>query len=140
MAVKKRDTSRADGATAPQAEAVPKKTAPKGKAATAAVAETTAKVGTPKAASTEGGATEAAPKKAAAPVKLSESQRRLLEAIGATKEQGYLADKKGESKTLEALQGRKLIKRGAKDKTSGAYRYIVSKAGEKHLSSSSPTA
>jgi hypothetical protein len=140
MAVKKKNTSKANGATASPTKAAPKKAAPKKKAATSAVAETTAKVGTPKAASTKKGATKAAPKKAAAPIKLSDSQKRLLETIHASKEQGYLADKKGESKTLEALQGKKLIKRGAKDKTSGAYRYTVSKAGEKHLSSSSPPA
>jgi hypothetical protein len=139
MAVKKKNTSKANGATASPTKAAPKKAAPKKKAATSAVAETTAKVGTPKAASTKKGATKAAPKKAA-PIKLSDSQKRLLETIHASKEQGYLADKKGESKTLEALQGKKLIKRGAKDKTSGAYRYTVSKAGEKHLSSSSPPA
>jgi hypothetical protein len=134
MAAKKKNTSKAHGATASQTKSAPKK-----KAATSAVAETTAKVRTPKAASTKKGATKAAPKKAAS-VKLSDSQKRLLETIHASKEQGYLADKKGESKTLEALQGKKLIKRGAKDKTSGAYRYTVSKAGEKHLSSSSPPA
>ena len=39
-----------------------------------------------------------------------------------------------ESKGLESLQTKKLIKRGAKDKESGNYRYSVSKAGEKHLS------
>ncbi len=139
MAVKKKNTSKANGATASPTKAAPKKAAPKKKAATSVVAETTAKVGTPKAASTKKSATKAAPKKAA-PVKLSDSQKRLLETIHASKEQGYLADKKGESKTLEALQGKKLIKRGAKDKTSGAYRYTVSKAGEKHLSSSSPPA
>jgi hypothetical protein len=117
-----------------------KKAAPKKKAsAGSAVAETTAKVGTPKA-TTAKPVKKAAPKKAAAPVKLSESQKKLLDAIHAAKEQGYLADKKGEAKTLESLAGKKLIKRGAKDKTSGVYRYTVSKAGEKHIGSSSPTA
>jgi hypothetical protein len=135
MAVKKKAATKTSGATA-STKAAPKKAAP-GKKATA---ETTAKVGTPKASSAKKGAAKAAPKKAAAPVKLSDSQKRLLEAIHATKDEGYLAEKKGESKTLESLQGKKLIKRGAKDKSSGAYRYTVSKAGEKHIGSSSPTA
>jgi hypothetical protein len=118
-----------------------KKAAPKKKAsAGSAVAETTAKVGTPKATTTTKTVKKAAPKKAAAPIKLSESQKKLLDAIHAAKELGYLADKKGEAKTLESLAGKKLIKRGAKDKTSGVYRYTVSKAGEKHIGSSSPTA
>jgi hypothetical protein len=117
-----------------------KKAAPKKKAsAGSAIAETTAKVGTPKATTTTKPVKKAAPKKAAAPVKLSESQKKLLDAIHAAKE-GYLADKKGEIKTLESLAGKKLIKKGAKDKTSGVYRYTVSKAGEKHIGSSSPTA
>ena len=122
-------------------KAAPKKAASKKKAsAGSAVAETTAKVGTPKATATKKSVKKAAPKKAAAPVKLSESQKKLLDAIHATKDLGYLAEKKGEAKTIESLAGKKLIKRGAKDKTSGAYRYTVSKAGEKHMGSSSPTA
>lgn len=43
--------------------------------------------------------------------------------------------KKAEQKTIETLLDKKLIKKGAKDKTSGNFRYTVSKAGEKHLSS-----
>jgi hypothetical protein len=121
-------------------KAAPKKAAAKKKAsAGSAVAETTAKVGTPKATATKKSAKKAAPKKAAAPVKLSDSQKKLLDAIHATKDEGYIA-KKGEAKTLDSLSNKKLIKRGAKDKTSGSYRYTVSKAGEKHIGSSSPTA
>lgn len=140
MAVKKKSASKAEGASA-STKAAPRKAASRKKAsAGSAVAETTAKVGTPKATATKKGARKVAPKKASAPVKLSDSQKKLLDAIHATKDQGYLADKKGEAKTLESLQGKKLIKRGAKDKTSGHYRYTVSKAGEKHIGSSSPTA
>ena len=145
MAVKKKETSKPSKAAA-SPKAAPKQAAAKKKASASASAsaspavatETAAKVGTPKAAAPKKAA--AAPKKAAAPIKLSDSQKRLLEAIQATKDEGYLADKKGESKTLESLSVKKLIKRGAKDKTSGTYRYTMSKAGEKHLGSTTPTA
>ena len=46
--------------------------------------------------------------------------------------------RQAEAKGLESLQTKKLIKRGTKDKTSGSYRYSVSKAGEKHLAMPAP--
>ena len=51
----------------------------------------------------------------------------------------YPTAKKAELKTLEILLDKKLIKKGAKDKASGNFRYTVSKAGEKHISSVSPS-
>jgi hypothetical protein len=60
--------------------------------------------------------------------------------VQGTKESGYLADKKAEAKTLDSLAGKKLIKKGAKDKVSGHVRYHVSKTGEKHISSQNPSA
>src|SRR6185312_7644363 len=71
--------------------------------------------------------------KGAAPIKLTERQRDFLKTISSMKE-GYTAAKKAEQKTIDTLLDRKLIKRGAKDKQSGNYCYLVSKAGEKHLS------
>ena len=71
--------------------------------------------------------------KGAAPIKLTDRQRDFLKTISAMKE-GYTTAKKAEQKTIETLLDRKLIKRGAKDKQSGNYCYLVSKAGEKHLS------
>lgn len=80
-------------------------------------------------------AAKEAPKKAA-PVKLTEKQLDFLKTIhGAEASGGYLLSKKAEQRTIDALLDRKLIKRGPKDKESGNYRYSVSKAGEKHLSS-----
>ena len=79
-----------------------------------------------------------APKKAVAPVKLNPRQLDFLKQIHGAKEDGYVLAKKAEQRTIEALLDRKLIKKGAKDKTSGHFRYLVSKAGEKHLSSISP--
>jgi hypothetical protein len=107
-------------------KAAPKKAAPK-KAAPKAAAKTTAK---------------AAPKKKApakkAAVKLTDKQTDLLKKVADAKDSGYLGSK-AEGKALESLQTKKLVKRGVKDKTSGSYRYVVSKAGEKHISTPSPS-
>ena len=113
----------------------PKKAAAsKAKEAKPAVAtETAVKAETSKAAVAPTKAVKAAPKKAAAPVKLTEKQLEFLKQIQSAKE-GYSTAKKAEQKTLDTLLDKKLIKKGAKDKASGNFRYTVSKAGEKHLS------
>ena len=59
--------------------------------------------------------------------------------IHGTKEPGFLVGRKADQRTIDALMDRKLIKKGAKDRESGNFRYSVSKAGEKHLTSSPPT-
>ena len=139
MAVKKNSTSK--GAGAAKAPAVAKKAVAKkaaaprsaAKAKPPVTAETSAKVDTPRSAKPATAAKKAAPK-AAAPIKLTERQKDFLKTIWEAKEQGFATAKKAELKTIDALLDRKLIKRGAKDKQSGGYRYQVSKAGEKHLS------
>jgi len=142
MAVKKSKSEVA----APKASAKPvagPKPVLKSKAATPAVASDTAsKAATPKAApvaAAKSPAPKAGAKKAAvAAVKLTDRQLDFLKQIHGTKDSGYLLGKKAEQKTLDALINRKLIKKGAKDKLSGNYRYTVSKAGEKHLSALPP--
>ena len=139
MAVKKsKPAEAAPKAPAKKSATKPKKApATKAKGTTPAVASDTAsKAETPKAAPKK--AAKAAPKKAAAPVKLTENQLKFLKQIQETKE-GFLTAKKAEQKTLDALLDKKLIKKGAKDKASGNFRYTVSKAGEKHLSTISPS-
>src|SRR5262249_31379684 len=115
MAVKKSTKSSAKGAA--------KKSSPK-KAAKAA--------STKKSSTKKTGTRQSAPKKKASPVKLTDKQKDLLKKVSDSKEAGYFGAK-GESKMLESLQTKKLIKRGKKDKTSGSYSYTVSKAGEKHM-------
>ncbi len=78
----------------------------------------------------------AAKKGAEAPVKLTATQGELLKKIGGS-EAGYLAEKKAEQRTIDALLERKLIKKGAKDKASGSVNYQISNAGKKHPSSQS---
>jgi len=94
---------------------------------------------------TEPAATAAAPKKPAAqkagvaPLKLSAPQSEMLKRINEAPEPGYRSAKKAEQRTIEALQERKLIKRGSKHKESGSYHYLISSAGKRHLESQAGT-
>jgi len=133
MAVKKSKPAETPTKKAP-ATKPQKSAAPKAKAEAPAVAsDTAAKAETPKASAAPKKAAAAAPKKAAAPVKLTDRQLEFLKQIQGAAE-GFTTAKKAEQKTLDTLLEKKLIKKGAKDKTSGNFRYTVSKAGEKHLS------
>ncbi len=139
MAVKKSKPAEAEATPSPAPKAAAKKPeAAKAKPAAASVASDTAsKAQTPKPSpvAKAPAAAAAAPKKAAAPaIKLTENQVSFLKQIQGA-EAGYLSAKKAEGKTIEKLEGHKLIKKGSKDKDSGNYRYMVSKAGEKFLSS-----
>jgi len=137
MAVTKREATKSRTATASRTKAAPKKTTTK--VATKKTSPTVSSAKTSKSAATAKKTT--APKKAApAAVKLTDRQLDVLKAVLGTKEGGYLADKKAEAKTLDALASKKLIKKGAKDKASGHVRYHVSKAGEKHVATKSATA
>jgi hypothetical protein len=124
MAVKKTKAS------APK-KAVAKKTAPKKSAVKKSAPKKAAKTTVGKAPK------KAAPKKKAAAVKLSDKQVGLLKKVKDSGVDGLLGSK-ADSKGLESLQTKKLIKRGTKDKASGHYRYSVSKTGEKHLSAPPP--
>jgi hypothetical protein len=131
MAVKK-----SSGETKIQDVAAPKKVVGK---KSAAKKETAPKKSTPSAAKTAA-PKKAAPKKAAAaPIKLSATQSDMLKKIVETGEPGFKTGKKAEQRTIDALQERKLVKRGAKDKASGSYHYLVSTAGKKHHDSSQST-
>jgi hypothetical protein len=123
MAVKKTST-KASGAKAATKKAAPKKAAAK-KAAPKKAAIKAAKTTTKK----------AAPKKKAA-VKLTDNQLALLKKVKDAAE-GYTGAK-AEMRILEALQAKKLIKKGAKDKATGVVKYTVSKVGEKHLAMPAP--
>ncbi|MDR3636583.1 MAG: hypothetical protein P4L84_22465 [Isosphaeraceae bacterium] len=130
MAVKKKETASSASQTkvAPK-KAAPKKAAPKTTTTTKKAAAPKAKAATPK---------KAAPKKAA-PVKLTDNQTDLLRKVHTAGTSGLAAENKALTKNLEALTAKKLIKKGAKNKATGHVHYHVSKAGEKHLGSSSST-
>ncbi len=122
MAVKK--TASSNKAKAADAPAPKKKSA----AAKGAVRTETASK------TTTAAAPKAGPKKAApAAVKLTATQSELLTRIGGSGETGYRSEKKAETRTIEALRERKLIKRGAKHKESGNFHYQISNAGKKFL-------
>jgi hypothetical protein len=112
------------------------KAAPKTVTTKGAKAQTAVKAGTPKAKAKESGkgktaAKAAARKKKAPPVKLTDKQRDLLNTIHNAGEAGY--GSKAQQKRLDALHGKKLLKRGPKNKTTGVHHYTVTKAGQKHL-------
>ncbi|MGO8899288.1 MAG: hypothetical protein ACLQU5_13225 [Isosphaeraceae bacterium] len=116
-------------------EAAPKKkAAPKAAAAKKAAlkskpaAKTVAKQVAPKAA-----VKKAPPKKAAGP-KLTPPQITMLEAIAKVAEpQGFVAAKKPDQKTVDALLKHKLIKKGKKDDKTKNFFVMISLAGKKFL-------
>ena len=55
------------------------------------------------------------------PLKLSEAQDKALKQIDSAGEAGYTPTQKTELRSIEKLRELKLIKRGSKDKTSGAF-------------------
>ena len=106
---------------APKATAT-KKAAPKSKPA----AKTTAK--------------KAPPKKAAGP-KLTPPQITMLEAIAKVAEpQGFIAAKKPDQKTVDALLKHKLVKKGKKDDKTKNFFVMISLAGKKFLGTKSAAA
>lgn len=126
MAVKKSTgTTKKEGSAAKGVAVAKKSDAKKGKAPQ----KTTAKPAAAKKAATA----KKAPAKKAAPVKLTDRQQELLRNIHAKKEEGYPADSKSAAKSLEQLKDKKLVKKGAKNKTTGHVHYHISKAGEKHV-------
>ena len=65
---------------------------------------------------------------------LSASQGELLKKISEAPETGYAVAKKVEERSIESLLLKKLIKKGAKDKTSGSIPYHITNTGKKHTS------
>jgi hypothetical protein len=119
------------------AEAKPKKAAAGGakKATKAAKAAGGAKkAAAPKATKAAKGAkaaSGAAPKKKAAPVKLTDKQRELLQKIQGAGELGYKPEK-AEGRGLNGLKEKKLVK-GVKNKDTSEVHAHLTKAGEKAL-------
>jgi hypothetical protein len=140
MAVKKTTKKKEASAKPAKSEAkevAPKKTAKKAAAPKAAAPEASASATTtpPSTSAASAPKKKAAPKKgaakkAAAPPKLSASQGELLKKIGGAGEAGYAVDKK-EARSIESLVEKKLIKKGAKDKATGAIPYHITSSGKK---------
>ena len=119
MAAKKTATKTANGGVATKAAA--------GKSSKSPAADSTAK--------TKPTAKAATAKK---PLKLSEAQGKALKQIDSSGESGYVPTHKLELRSIEKLRELKLVKRGAKDKVSGAYPYMTTAAGKKHLTNAAP--
>lgn len=78
-----------------------------------------------------------APKQAAGP-KLTEPQITMLEAIAKVAEpQGFVAAKKPDQKTVDALLKHKLVKKGKKDDKTKNFFVLISLAGKKFLGTKS---
>ncbi len=133
MAVKKSATPKTSSTpkAASTKKAAPKKAAPK---------KATTKKAPPKKstmpAEAKAKAKPAAAKKAPA-IKLSDSQTRVLGLVQQAGDAGYAAGK-GEGKVLESLLKKKLVKRGKK--VDGSPRFLVTKAGAKHVPAPAPAA
>jgi hypothetical protein len=131
---KKKANQPQDETSASQTKAEAPKGRRKKEEAAPAAAETAAKPGTPKGKSPKSAAPKGgAAKKGAAPIKLNDKQRELLGKVKEAGESGYAIGQKIEQRTINALQERKLIKRGAKNKETGNYHYLLTKLGEKQL-------
>jgi hypothetical protein len=128
-ATKAKESKAAKTKAAPKAaateKAAPKKTKPAAKAA-------------PKTAAPKATAKKAAPKKAAGP-KLSPTQHGLLEKISTTTGP-FLAEKKPDQKTVDALLKHKLVKKGKKDEKTKYFHVEISLAGKKFLGTKSALA
>jgi hypothetical protein len=83
---------------------------------------------------------KAPPKKAAGP-KLTPPQITMLEAIAKVAEpQGFVAAKKPDQKTVDALLKHKLVKKGKKDDKTKNFFVMISLAGKKFLGTKSAAA
>ena len=123
MAVKKAATPKTGTKKAATTKkAAPKKAAPKKAPPKKAAPEKSTIPATAK-------AKPAGVKKAPA-IKVSDAQTRVLGAVQQSGETGYAAGK-GEGKILESLLSKKLVKRGKK--VDGVARFLMTKAGSKHI-------
>ncbi|QEH37103.1 hypothetical protein OJF2_56880 [Aquisphaera giovannonii] len=123
MAVKKSAAPKTSAPKTPKAtvkKAAPKKAAPKA----AATKKAAPKAAAPKKAAPK----KAAPKKAA--VKLTDAQVSLLNEVAKTGEAGMVSTK-ANARSLTALQGKKLVKKGKKQE-GGQFLYHITKLGSKH--------
>lgn len=120
-----------------------RKAAPKAKVKSAAKANNVKTAAQPKAAAKAAlktkprAAARALPKAAAkktATLKLTPKQTDFLTKVQAAGEAGYLPAR-AETRGLEGLITKKVVKKGAKDKVTGEFRVFVTKVGAKHLAS-----
>jgi hypothetical protein len=113
------------------AMAVKKSTAPKSGTKTAKAKPAVKKAAPQKAAPQKADAktTPKADAKKAPGVKLTEPQKKLLESVAATKDEGIMGTK-GNAKMLATLLEKKLVKKGKKE--NDQFRYHITKLGSKH--------
>lgn len=123
MAAKKRSASST-------AKVAAKKAAPKKAAKSASTTSARARTSGPKA----GAAKKAAGAKKAA-IRLTDKQRELLQQVASKGAGGHEPAGAAETRSLEALKDKKVVKKLAKNKETGKVPYAVTKTGEKALAS-----
>jgi type IV secretory pathway VirB10-like protein len=126
-----KSTGESKDKAAPKKKAAPKATAAKKATPKKPAAKTVKKV-TPKAT-----VKKAPPKKASGP-KLTPPQITMLEAIAkVTGPKGFVAAKRPDQKTVDALLKHKLVKKGRKDDKTKNFFVLISLAGKKFLGTKS---
>ncbi len=127
-----KSTGESKDKAAPKQKVAPKATAAKKAAPKKPAAKTTVKKVAPKTT-----VKKAPPKKAAGP-KLTPPQINMLEAIAKVAEpHGFVAAKKPDQKTVDALLKHKLVKKGKKDDKTKSFFVSISLAGKKFLGTKS---
>ena len=122
-------------ATSKSTEESKDRAAPKKKVASKATA---AKKAAPKSKPAAKATVKKAPPKKAAGPKLTPPQITMLEAIAKVAEpQGFVAAKKPDQKTVDALLKHKLVKKGKKDDKTKNFFVMISLAGKKFLGTKS---
>jgi hypothetical protein len=67
------------------------------------------------------------------PAKLNDRQREFLQKVKDAGEAGYVVTRSVEQRTIDALSARKMLKKGAKNKTTGKIPYFLTKAAASQL-------
>jgi len=128
MAVKKGPVAKKSSTPKTKPKSAIKKAAPKGAVKKAPIAKAKPKV--------KAAAVKKVVKKAS-PVKLTDSQQKLLSTVSQAASPGYLGNK-ADAKALAALLQKKVVKTGKKE--GGFFRYMVTKLGAKYIPSAAPPA
>ncbi len=127
MAVKKSSKAKKSSTPKTKPKSAVKKAAPKKSVKKVSHVKAKPKV---KAAAVKKAVRKAPPIKKASPVKLTDSQEKLLSTVSQAPSPGYLGTK-AEAKALTSLLQKKLVKTGKKE--GGFFRYAVTKLGEKYI-------
>ncbi|MEW4567217.1 hypothetical protein AB1L88_05055 [Tautonia sp. JC769] len=143
MAAKKTATKKKTSAAPAKAKAAAARPATARKAAAPKASKTSTKATAAAPSATSTKATPAKSKPASKPatkkpLKLTDAQEKILRQIDSVGDAGYVPAQKTELRSIDKLRELKLVKKGAKDKETGAIPFLTTAAGKKHLAASTP--